>query len=117
MKKLLMLAGAALLFAAPAFAQTEMHTTEKGANGAQKKTEVDVRSNGTMKVETTERTGRTKAGEKINDAAQDTKEVGKDVAHGTKHVGQKVAHGTKKAGKAVGHTVKKGANKVEDAVD
>jgi hypothetical protein len=115
MNKLLILAGAALLFAAPAVAQTT--TVKNEATGAKTTTEVKVRDNGTVRVEQESRTGRTKTGEAINDAAQDTKTAGKKVANGTERVGKKAVNGTKKAGKAVGKTAKKGANKVEDAVD
>ena len=106
MKNLLILA-AALLFAAPAIAQTEVQqTTQNPTTGAKSTTEVDVRSNGTVKTETTTRTGRTKAGEAVHEAGQDTKVAGKKVAHGTKKVGKKAVHG-----------VKKGANKVENKVE
>ena len=93
------------VFALPALAQSETKSSTM-QNGAGTKTEVDVRSNGTVKTETTTKTGRTKSGEVINDAAQGTKNVGKKVASGTKRAGKSVARGTKKI-----------AKKVEKAVD
>ncbi len=113
MNKLLL--AAALLFAAPAVAQTT--TVKNEATGAKTTTEVKVRDNGTVRVQQDSRTGRTKAGEAVNDAAQDTKMASKKVANGSEKVAKKAVKGTKKAGKAVGNTAKKGANKVEDAVD
>ncbi len=140
MKKTLMLVGLIGLFAAPAFAQTEKKiTTKNSATGAKTTTEIDVRENGTVKVETDARTGRTKAGEVINDAAQGTKQTAKKVAHGTEHVAEKAVNGTehvakktasgvKTAGKKAVHTTEKtgqkidekaekGIDKVQDAVD
>ena len=128
MKKHLFLAAVAAVLTAPAFAQTSKMTTKNEATGAKTTTEVKVRDNGTMKVETTERTGRTATGEVIHEAAQDTKmagkkvahgtkEVGKDVAHGTEKVVTKVAHGTKEVAKDVAHGTKKAAQKVDNAAE
>lgn len=128
MKKQFFLAGVAVLLAAPAFAQSEKTTIKNDATGAKTTTEVKVRDNGTMKVETDTRTGRTKAGEVVNDAAQETKMVGKKVGNGTekaakktvqgtKKVGKKAIQGTKKAGQAIDNTAEKGVEKVKDAVE
>ena len=111
MKKTLMFVGLIGLFAAPAFAQTEKKiTTKNSATGAKTTTEIDVRENGTVKVETDARTGRTKAGEVINDAAHGTKETAKKVAHGTEHAAKKVAHGTE-------HVAKKAVNGTEHVAE
>ncbi len=128
MKKQLLLAGAAILLAAPAFAQSEKVIVKDGVTGAKSTTEVKVRDNGTMKVETDSRTGRTKAGEVVNEAGHDTKMAGKKVIHGTekvadktvqgtKKVGKKAVQGTKKAGQAIDRTAEKGVEKAKDAVD
>ena len=139
MKKHLILATLAAFLAVPAVAQDAKMTTKNPATGAKSTTEVKVRDNGTVKVETESRTGRTKAGEVVNDAAQDTKHVAKKAANGTEHVAEKavdgtkhvakkvangtehaakkVGHETKEAGKKVGHTAEKAADKVENAVD
>lgn len=128
MKKTLVLAGLLGLFAAPAFAQSEKVTTKNSATGAKTTTEVDVRENGTVKVETDARTGRTKAGETINDAAQDTKHAAKKVANGTEKVAEKTASGaktagkkavnaTEKAGRKIDEKAEKGIDKAKDAVD
>ncbi len=128
MKKPFLLAGLATLLAVPAFAQSEKTTMKEESTGAKTTTEVNVRDNGTVKTETETRTGRTKAGEVVNDAAQDTKMAGKKVADGTEHVVKKAAVGTehvakkavvgtKHAAKKTGHAVKKGADKTEAAVE
>ncbi len=117
MKKHLLMAGLAALLTVPAVAQSGTTTTKDEATGAKTTTTVKVRDNGTTRVQTDSRTGRTKAGEVVNEAAQDTKMVGKKVANGTEKVATKTVQGTKKAGKAVGKTVKKGAQKTEAAVE
>ena len=135
MKKHFFLAGIAALLAVPAFAQTEKTVMKNEATGAKTTTEVKVRDNGTVKTETETRTGRTKAGEVVNEAAQDPKMAGKKVADGTekvvegtgnvakkaatgtKKVAKKAVKGTKKVAKKTGATVKKGAQKTEAAVE
>lgn len=139
MKKQLFLAVAAVFLAAPAFAQSEKTTTKDEATGAKTTTEVKVRDNGSIKTETDTRTGRTEAGEVINEAGHDTKEAGKKVANGTEKVADKTASGTKnvakktasgaktvgkkavkgveKAGQKIDNTAEKGVEKAKDAVD
>jgi hypothetical protein len=78
---------------------------------------VDVRDNGTMKMETETRTGRTEAGEIIQNTGDDVKDASKKSArfakkaarktgHVAKRGAQKTAHGAKKAGRAVKNTAK-----------
>ena len=107
MKKALLLFFATA-FSSAAFAQTT--TTGNEATGNTTKTEVDVRDNGTVKSETTTRTGRTEVGQKRYNTTQDAKRVGKKT-------GNAVEKGAKKTGKAVKKGAKKVGNKVEDAVD
>ncbi|RAK65262.1 hypothetical protein [Hymenobacter edaphi] len=99
MKKLMMLAAVALTSVA---AQAQNTPTQK--------TEVDVRENGTVKTETTTRTGRTKAGQKIDNTGQDVKYAGKKTGHAVKRGAQKTGQAVKKGAKKVG-------NKAEDVVD
>ena len=124
MKKHLFLAGIAALLAVPAFAQSEKTSVKNEATGAKTTTEVKVRDNGSVKIETDTRTGRTKAGEVVNDAAQGTKMAGKKVARGTekvadgtKDVAKKTVAGTKHVARKTGHAIEKGANKTENAVE
>lgn len=128
MKKYLFLAAVAALLTTPAFAQSATLKAKEPAIGAKSTTEVKVRDNGTMKVESESQTGRTKAGETLNEAAQDTKQAGKKVgnttekaakktASGAKSVGKKAVNGVEKAGQKIDNTAEKGVEKVKDAVD
>jgi hypothetical protein len=96
----------ATAFSTAAFAQSSTTTTGDKATGNTTKTEVDVRDNGTVKTETTTRTGRTEVGQKRYNTTQDAKRAGKKT-------GNAVEKGAKKTGRAV----KKGANKVGDKVE
>ncbi|KAA9338278.1 hypothetical protein F0P96_05420 [Hymenobacter busanensis] len=100
MKKITLLLAAVALTSVSALAQ----------NTPTQKTEVDVRENGTVKAETTTRTGRTKAGQKIENTGQDVKYAGKKTGHAVHRGAQKTGHAVKKGVKKVG-------NKAEDVVD
>jgi hypothetical protein len=100
MKKIMMLLAAVALTSVSALAQTTPTQT----------TEVDVRSNGTVKTETTTRTGRTKAGQKIENTGQDVKYAGKKTGSAVKRGAQKTGHAVKKGAKKV-------EKKAEDVVD
>ncbi|MBG8552581.1 hypothetical protein [Hymenobacter guriensis] len=106
MKKIVLLLAFAA-FSGSAFAQEEIKTqTQNPATGAQSTTEVDVRDNGTVKVESEARTGRTKAGQKAYNTGQDVKRAGRKTGHVAKRGAQKTGKGLKKAGKAVKNTAK-----------
>jgi hypothetical protein len=71
-------------------------------------TEVKVRDNGTKKIVT--KTGKTNAGQAIDNTADAAENVAKKAGHGIKK-------GAKKAGTAVKHTTQKAGKKTVEATD
>jgi hypothetical protein len=121
MKKIVLLLAFAAISTA-ASAQTETKTEIKDpVTGAKTTTEVDVRDNGTMKMETETRTGRTEAGEVIQTAGDDVKDASKKSARAVKRAGRKTGHVAKRGAQKTAHGVKKASkavkNKAQDVVD
>lgn len=104
-KVLLILAAAAISTAASAQTETKVKTTDP-VTGAKTTTKAEHRDNGTVKVESETRTGRTKAGEMAHNTGEDVKMAGHKTGHVMKRAGQKTGHAMKKAGHAVKKTTK-----------